>query len=255
MLIRVVLLLAAIGLVLWGALWWRRTPQGQRQVVLRRILLWGGGGLLLILVVTGRINPVLAALTAAIPVVVRVLSLVQLLPMLRQALRGLGLLGPDTAAGAQASSIRTRFLDMSLDLASGQMDGLVREGSRAGQRLSDLGLDDLLDLLGLCRSQDPQSEAVLRAYLDRERPDWQDHWQEQPRDQSGSDPGGAGSPRGRADMDRSEALRILGLAEDAGPEAVREAHRRLMQRFHPDRGGSDYLAAMINQAKRVLLGE
>jgi hypothetical protein len=255
MLVRLALLVAAIGLALWGTRWWRRTPPGQRQAVLRQILLWGGGSLLLILVVTGRINPVLAAVTAAIPVIVRVLSLLQLLPMLRQALRGLGLLGPDTAAGAQASSIRTRFLDMSLDLASGQMDGLVREGPRAGQRLADLGLDDLLDLLGLCRSQDPQSEAVLRAYLDRERPEWQDHWQEQPKDQAGSGPGEAGSPRGQAAMDRAEALRILGLAEDAGPEAVREAHRRLMQRFHPDRGGSDYLAAMINQAKRVLLGE
>ncbi len=176
MLVRLALLVAAIGLALWGTRWWRRTPPGQRQAVLRQILLWGGGSLLLILVVTGRINPVLAAVTAAIPVIVRVLSLLQLLPMLRQALRGLGLLGPDTAAGAQASSIRTRFLDMSLDLASGQMDGLVREGPRAGQRLADLGLDDLLDLLGLCRSQDPQSEAVLRAYLDRERPEGRPTW-------------------------------------------------------------------------------
>jgi DnaJ-class molecular chaperone len=54
-------------------------------------------------------------------------------------------------------------------------------------------------------------------------------------------------------MSREEALSILGLKADAGREDIIAAHRRLMQKVHPDRGGSDYMAAQINKAKDILL--
>jgi hypothetical protein len=73
------------------------------------------------------------------------------------------------------------------------------------------------------------------------------------------DGGNAGSqtdaPRRGGRMTRTEALSVLGLSEDASEVEIRAAHRRLIQQIHPDRGGTNYLAAKINDAKDVLLGK
>ena len=55
-------------------------------------------------------------------------------------------------------------------------------------------------------------------------------------------------------MTRAEALEVLELAPGATPDAVREAHQRIMQRIHPEQGGSRYLAAAVDRAMVVLLG-
>ena len=59
-------------------------------------------------------------------------------------------------------------------------------------------------------------------------------------------------PSGR--MTRAEALKVLGLEQNASETEVRAAHRRLIQQTHPDKGGTSYLAAKINEAKDVLTG-
>jgi hypothetical protein len=65
---------------------------------------------------------------------------------------------------------------------------------------------------------------------------------------NGHDRDGAPGP-----MSEAEALDILGLGPDAADAQINDAHRRLAQLVHPDRGGSHYLAVKINQAKDVLL--
>ncbi|NQU61973.1 MAG: molecular chaperone DnaJ [Rhodospirillales bacterium] len=64
---------------------------------------------------------------------------------------------------------------------------------------------------------------------------------------------GSGGPQSGT-MTRVQALEILGLKEGCSKQEIKAAHHRLISGLHPDRGGSNYLAAQINQAKDVLLG-
>jgi DnaJ family protein C protein 19 len=64
-----------------------------------------------------------------------------------------------------------------------------------------------------------------------------------------------GGSRRAPSMDRGEALRILELEAGADARAIRDAHRRLVARVHPDRGGSAELAAQVNRARDILLAE
>ena len=61
-------------------------------------------------------------------------------------------------------------------------------------------------------------------------------------------------PRGKQSMSAEEAMEVLGLKPGYTKDDVVQAHRRMMQKVHPDRGGSDYLASQINKAKDTLLG-
>jgi len=142
----------------------------------------------------------------------------------------------------QESGVRTPFLAMTLDHATGEADGEVLSGAFAGRRLSGLSLPETLALRGELAGE-PQSLALLEAWLDRRFPDWRD----------AGPTGGPAASGGH--MTREEALAVLGLDENAKAEEIKTAHRQLMQKLHPDHGGSNWLAAKLNQAKDLLLGE
>ncbi len=145
-----------------------------------------------------------------------------------------GRIGPiDLGGGGRrspgsTSTVRSRFLEMTLDHDSGIMRGRVVSGRCAGQWLDDLGDAALLDLVAEVAG-DAQSAALLEAYLDRRMPGWRDHVE-------GDAATGAGGAADAGTMTDEEAYEILGLAPGASQAEIRAAHHRLMMRVHPDQG-------------------
>lgn len=197
--------------------------------VLRWLLLIAGVALAAFLLFTGRGQQALFTLFLVGPMLMRWGAIFNRLK---------GMMGPKPG---QSSGVGTAYLDMELDHDSGTLDGAIKAGRFAGRRLSGLSVTELVELLEECRAADPQSVALIEAFLDRAHPDWRE---------AAPKVGGGGFAEA---MTPDEARRILELDEDADEDAIKEAHRRLMLKNHPDQGGSTYLAAKINQAKDVLL--
>ncbi|WP_421694936.1 molecular chaperone DnaJ [Aestuariivirga sp.] len=148
-------------------------------------------------------------------------------------------------SSGQRSKVATGILAMELDHDTGRMDGEVLTGPFKGRKLSSLTMAEAQTLHGLCASTADQSRALLEAWIERAHPDWRKSWN------SGAGRSTASTPSGK--MSRAEALAILGLKDGSSQDDIRAAHRRLMKAAHPDMGGSDYLAAKINEAKEQLL--
>ena len=144
----------------------------------------------------------------------------------------------------QRSRVATSLLAVELDHDSGVMEGEVLSGPLRGRRFSTLSDGELRLFYQQCCASTVQSRPLMETWLERNRPGWRDSW-EAPRSKSRPQPSTA--------MTRDEALAVLGLKNGATSDAIRAAHRRLMKELHPDRGGSDYLAAKVNQAKDILL--
>jgi hypothetical protein len=152
---------------------------------------------------------------------------------------------PGGAAGpskSRVSTARSAMIEMRLDHDSGAMTGAALAGAYAGRALETLSRPELMSLRAELLRDDPDGVALLETYLDRRFTGWRD-----------ADEGEAQAGRSAGTMSRREALETLGLQEGASDEEIVRAHRSLMKKFHPDRGGSTGLAARVNQAKDVLL--
>jgi hypothetical protein len=193
------------------------------------------GAILILLIASERLGPALALMGFFAPLIMRGRSLFR---------RWLNAAGPSQG---HSSEVATEYLRMRLDHDSGAMNGTVLKGRFAGRRLDELDEAELMEFWRECRVADEPAARLMETYLDRLRPDWRE---------GGATGGDGNAPPSRAPdaMTRDEALAILGLGPGATAAQIKDAHRKLMLKLHPDQGGSTYLAAKINRAKEILSG-
>jgi hypothetical protein len=240
------LIIIVVGIAIYLFLRWLK----QQPAKVRWQYAAAGLGLgLVILAATGRLHWLAALFGALLPFARRLIGLVNYLPLVSRLMSQYKSAQASSAPNSGSSSqVQSRYLRMSLDHDSGDMSGEVLEGYFKGRQLNEMSLEELLALYAECRTNDQESTALLRAYMDRIHGE---NWHDQV-DNSETQDTRSNAPQS-GNMSRTEAFEILGLSPEASQEEIIEAHRRLIQKLHPDRGGSTYLAAKINQAKDMLL--
>ena len=219
--------LLALGLVCY--LLYRRfdkLPDDQRKLWLIRLAIGAFLGLVLFALLTGRLNWIGALLMGLIPFLSttwRWLNRAKGLAQLWQSLR----------------TPRHPFQTTGLVLNDAANEGELKSGPYRGQKLSALNQGQLDEVLQYFNGNDNAAANLLRLYLVKR---FGTQWQ-----------GTAFDQGNQSNMSAMEARALLGLDENADKQSIISAHRKLIQKFHPDRGGNDYLAARINLAKDILL--
>ena len=228
--------LGALGLV--GLLWLVFALRNMdRRLVMQgvRWIVGGGAGLLAVAALLFRridIAMILGAVSASV------------------LLRGrLGQFSFDSVGGGKGnmSKVRSRYLAMELNHDTGELGGRVVDGQFAGWDLMDLGEAETRALIAEI-GHDAESVNLLESWLDTNRAGWREYFAEQ---EAG---GGAGAPNRKGGDPVAEAYAVLGLKPGASADEIKAAHRELMKGVHPDHGGSEFLAAKINEARDLLLG-
>ncbi|MBT5240288.1 MAG: DnaJ domain-containing protein [Rhodospirillaceae bacterium] len=243
------LLVAAILLMRWYA--------NADPAVLKRVMKWAVifvlGLVAIFLALTGRLAAAFGLVMGIVAFGWRLFNMLSTFQQMRGMFGGMGGFsgfgsGGEASTG-QASQVESNTLRMTLEHDSGRMDGEILAGSFQGRVLSAMPFEDLLLFRKEIHS-DADSLGLLDAYLDRAHVGWRDDLGDQEDTQADSGGGSRSGP-----MTRAEAYRVLGLEPDADRKAIKNAYRQLMSKVHPDRGGSAYLAAKINEAKDLLLND
>ena len=225
-----ILLLIAILFSVWY--WWKvvqSLPSEKRRSFLWKTAFWSVLGLSVILVASGRMHWLGAGLAALIPLAKGAFAL---------GLRALPFMQILSRFKTSPSQFRTKSLLVQVNFASKQMDGEILQGDFTGKRLSELNAEELQRLSASFKETDRESYLLLQTYLLRN---------------NRGDSGSSDQANNLSELTDKEAYEILGLEANAAKEDIIKAHKRLMQRLHPDRGGSNYLAAKINAAKDKLM--
>lgn len=237
-----IILLVALGFILWY-LWQRfknlqtKPPQERRAALLRFILI-ALFVLTLSLVATGRAHWLAAALAGLLLLAKNLIMLgARSMPLLH--------LWRRHSNSEFGPRIKTPYLDVKINLRNGHIDGKVLQGEFAEQLLSELNRPKLDQLLEVLRGTDREGSMLLQAYIMRRFGPSGENSQQGPNYQQ--------QAPSSSNLTTAEAWQILGLEPEADEATIIKAHKRLIQKLHPDRGGNDYLASKVNAAKDLLL--
>ncbi len=227
------------GVVFWWH--WTNTPDpAQRKRLLQRSVIGALIVVILVLVVTGHMHWLGAVVAGLLAFIRQNLGLlVRFSPLIAQILRS-----RTSGSGTPGiSTVSTRLLQMSLNHVTGKLSGSVLTGEFMGRQLDELGKAELDRLLEWCVHNDTDSARLLDSYL-------LNRFGGPSARNSSANSGSVG--RSSGDMSVEEALQVLGLSGTPTKDEITRAYRKVMQQLHPDRGGSEYFAAKVNQAREVL---
>jgi hypothetical protein len=235
-----IIVVAAIGWLLYTVHLKKMLLQGKAGKI--KIALIALGLVFLALALTGRAPALFAVLGAAMTQIMRFAPLlVRFAPSLKR------ILGTGAAASGAPndSKVSTATILMTLNHATGNINGTVLQGKFAKRELDSLSATELKALYQYCSDNDVEALRLLQTYIQRQRAsEWSD--------QTDHDSKGSSHPTSTS-MTTEEAKQVLGLDGTISRESVTAAHRSLMGQFHPDKGGSDYLATKINTAREILI--
>ena len=236
---QILIIIGIIALFLF-ARWLRTQPTKKRWQWILIVVVTG----LIALAMTGRLHWLVAAgaavftlLTKFFPILIRLFGAFRLTPLLMKAFR-------NSFFGKQK---RTQFASKSLlleiDPSTGTIDGTILVGQFKDKRLSSLSTEQLNTLRTELIRNDMFAVRLLQAYLYA-----RNFTSEGKANESRGSPPPSDGP-----MTTEQACKILGLKPDYNEKDIITSHRRLIQKIHPDQGGSTYLSALINQARKCLL--
>lgn len=143
--------------------------------------------------------------------------------------------------------ITTSCLAITLNPATGSMRVMVTQGAFMGQEVDQLDEAELKQLYMELKDHCADSLDVFQAWLNQQsHMNWRQEWDIAEE----TEHGGAFS----GTMSEAEARRVLGIASPhPGVRTIQNAHRRLMRRFHTDKGAGIFIPTVFNVARDVLL--
>ena len=231
MIIRLILALIILTILFFGYKRLKGMQPKDRNRAILQIALYGLAIVVGFAVLTGRMHWI-GALLAGLLAFARIglTYFIRFLPFLR-------FFKPQTVFGEPV--INTAYIKIKINLQTGHVQGEIIQGLHEGKRLENLTEQELFELESYYKDKDKKSYFLIRAII-----------QKAAFQQAGSDQSYAGSS---IQPSVDEALQILGLPKNPTKKDIVRAHKSLMQKLHPDRGGNDYLAAQINNAKERLI--